>query len=379
MDQRQRMQVGWWGLAVCALVAIVAAPAVFGGGSSDGPDGADDRTDVEGADALESEAGPVLAPHDGLDSLGFPVSASPASGLVHDQVVTVSGEGFPANRALGVVMCSGAVELGGGAAQCMLSPYTPVSSDQAGAFEVELTVRRILYLGGEEIDCAAPPPEGAEFTCAIAVGAIDDYDQSGTVGITFDDSVPPPPRPSFEVSPTEGLVDGDVVTVTASDVSGDLWWHTMVCTRLDEAPADWHLDDGVLCDYTYDPVAAGEDGHRQEIVVTRWFGHTMGLDPIDCGEDPGRCWIQIEAGMHRPEPVPLSFDTSVPAPPKPEVVTHDEWEAHDTLEFHHGPTVIDPDGSTTDTIDSGRPLPPPEPTVPGPEPSTTVVSGASGP
>ncbi|MGY6502685.1 MAG: neocarzinostatin apoprotein domain-containing protein [Acidimicrobiales bacterium] len=362
MNQRQRMQAGWWGLAVVALVAVVAAPAVLGGSD-----------DTEGDDAaVEEEAAPVLAPHDGLDSLGLPVVVTPADGLVHDQVVTVSGEGFPAHRQLGVVMCSRAVELGGGAAQCMLSPFTPVESDAEGRFSVEFTVRRILVIGGHEVDCAAPPPDGLPATCAIAVGAISDYDQSGTAPVSFDASVDPPPRPSFAVAPTEGLVDGDIITVTARDLGADMGWHTMVCARFDEAPADWHLTDDVICDYSVWPVTVDEAGQHQDLVASRWFGHSLGIEPIDCGEAPGRCWVQVEGGFHVHDPVPLTFDTSVPAPPKPEVFV-EEWDPYP------GPTVVDPDGFVTDTtlVGDGDPLPPPETTIPGTAPSTTVVSSTA--
>jgi hypothetical protein len=259
----------------------------------------------------------VLGPRDGLDSKGHPVAVTPDSGLVEGQVVTVTGSGFPPNTDLGVVMCSGAVEMGGGSAQCQLAPFTPVQSDATGTFTVEFPVRRIVTVGGQEIDCADHPPEGIASTCVIAVGAISDYDESGVIQVWFDASVPPPPAPEINVSPTDGLIDGQVVTVSLDGVEPDAYWWPSLCTSSSElfeaegygsAPPDdlWceHLPDPR---YEFDAVGSTSVDVEVHRVLNR-----HGMLAIDCAEAPGRCWIQVWAGPRQVDTVTLTFDPASP-------------------------------------------------------------------
>lgn len=333
MDQQRRTQTAWWASAVSVVALVAVAAVTIGAGMQDGrPDATDDVTRID-----------PLAPDDGLDSLRLPVSVDPAEGLVDGQIVTVSGEGFPADRQLGVVMCSGVVDLGGGVAQCQISPSTPVVSDADGRFSVEHPVRRIVYIGGHEIDCAEPPPPGLPATCVVAVGAIDDYDQSGIAPVVFDPGVAPPPQPSVEVSGTDHLLDGEVVTITIVDGTVEDLRELLVCTTDSGMVAQGYPEPGEVCTMPWDldPAAfeASTDAAPSQLsfVARRWFD-PHAADPIDCGEAPGRCWLQVAAGHGPAARVPLSFDTSVEPPPidalppTPEVGS--EWERAPT-------TVVD--------------------------------------
>ncbi len=147
------------------------------------------------------------APTDGRASKGFPVDVTPAVGLVDRQLVIVSGHGFPANTQLGVVMCTSEAAEGGGVNFCDIGTVSYVDSDAAGSFSTPYNVSRIFGTGR---DCAEGNIDPAQFqamrdggqhpslrqpgawSCIIAVGAINDYDQSGGFPVTF----APGPRPA---------------------------------------------------------------------------------------------------------------------------------------------------------------------------------------
>lgn len=352
-DSAPGLSNGW--IITASMLGIVALLAVAVGvanlrSSAESADGGDDPESVEQPELVDTEPRPAdivnpLGPRDGLDSLGHPVVVEPSTGLVDAQTVMVTGSEFPPNTDLGVVMCSGVVEMGGGAAQCQLSPFTSVHSHSDGTFETEFPMRRIIVIGGQEVDCAAPPPDGIANTCVVAVGAINDYDQSGVAPVGFDDSVPAPPPPTLSVTPSDGLVDGDLVTVNVDGVHPEWGWWPNLCTSIDPATiygdASEHGDDGTVGEYGphtggygteswCEPLGGSWPEHEfpngpVEVSVQRWFGALSGVDPIDCGTAPGHCWIEVYAGP-RPIPhVPLSFDPSVPAPPPPPPPTYDEW------------------------------------------------------
>lgn len=328
-DDDARRSVWPMSLALVAVVAVAAAGVAFAS-ARDGSDAApdrddtaqvvDDETDDDSNDATPQIHLNPMGPRDGLDSKRHPVTVSPAHDLLDGQQVTVSGSEFPPDTALGVVMCAG--ELGGGAAQCQLSPYTPVQSDATGSFTVDHEVRRIIMVGGQEIDCADPPVQGAEAGCAIAVGAINDYDESGVAQVTFDGTVPPPPPPTLSVSPTTDLVDGQLIEVTVSEIHDDIWWWPMLCADLDGE--QWCED------LSPESTDIGGTTHRggpgtAEMTVRRVVGEFSGQAGIDCAEEFGRCWIMVWAGPRQAEPVPLGFDLAGPMPeprPHPTYVDH---------------------------------------------------------
>ncbi|QGG93814.1 neocarzinostatin apoprotein domain-containing protein [Actinomarinicola tropica] len=207
-----------------ALVLLIGVVVAAQDPGADDPGTDDDLTEdlafeLDGATA-------VGGPRDGLDSLRLPVQATPAQGLVDGQTVTVSGSGFPPSRNLGIVMCT---PLGpssiGGVDNCQISPYTAVTSDAQGNFSAEHPVRRYVTLANGVHDCAQAPPEGSTHTCVVAVGAIDDYDQSGTIGVHFDPDVPGTPPLSIHMDPQGPVSVGDTLTVTVENAApGSSWW-----------------------------------------------------------------------------------------------------------------------------------------------------------
>lgn len=222
--------------AFVVVVALIGATVALSGGTGDGTAPTDGLSfDLDG-DTTDAAFG---GPRDGLDSRRLPVTVTPTDALVDGQTVTVSGVGFPPLRALGVVMCS---PLGpsaeGGVANCQISPYTAVTSDSEGSFTVEHVVRRWITLGNGVHDCAGPPPEGAEATCVVAVGAIDDYDQSGIAAVAFDPDAPGRPPLSVVVEPLHPLVEGDELTVTIDNAEPFSSWWIDICASAEAGEVD---------------------------------------------------------------------------------------------------------------------------------------------
>lgn len=356
--------------AVAALlVAALAVVNVTGGGEGGGDGGgrelavdqqeADDSADQETdgsadeASADEAIAGiGLLGPRDGLDSKRHPLEVSPADGLVDGQLVRVSGSGFPADEALGVVMCSGVVDHGGGAAQCQLSPFTQVTSGPDGTFEVEFPVRRLIWVGANEVDCASPPPEELASTCVVAVGALADYDESGIAPVSFDAGVPPLPEPELQVSPSADLVDGQLVIIELVDlrpVPEPAWWPMLCATGLTEPPADEQafqlaVVSHTICIDLVDHATAPQPGmERVEIAIPRWIEVPLDANTprLDCAAWVGRCWVEVWGATRDPRRMPLSF-TADAGVDSPEAAA--EGEAQDRAE----------DGAE-DGADPGRP------------------------
>lgn len=222
----RRSLPSWTPTAVfAALVLLIGAVVVVAG--DPGPSGDDGEPLLRAEDAAESTDGLASGgPRDGLDSLGLPVQVSPAEGLADGQSVTVTGQGFPALTPLGVVMCTAyGPSAEGGVQNCQISPYTSVTTDADGSFSVEHRVARYVTLSNGVHDCAAPPPAGADRNCVVAVGAISDYDQSGTTPVTFDPDVPARPPLWVGIEPEGPVDEGDPLTVTITNADpGSTWW-----------------------------------------------------------------------------------------------------------------------------------------------------------
>ncbi len=134
------------------------------------------------------------------------VMVTPDSGLLHDQVVTVAGNGFTPGASIGIVECRvGATDESG----CDLSTVRTTSADVSGAWSVAFTVRRELQIGSGIVNCV---PEG----CTIGAANTNNIGgEKAGMALHFA-NVPPPPPPALTVSPATGLVHRQVVSVSGS-------------------------------------------------------------------------------------------------------------------------------------------------------------------
>jgi hypothetical protein len=249
---------------VAALVVVVANQ---GDGSPD--EDASPPTTVDD-DAVDDDASAVVelvpqAPWDGADSLLLPVNVEPSTGLVDGQTVTVTGAFFPPGRSFGVVMCTTqAVEYGVSA--CDIGRFAQGTTSTDGTFTASFTVERYFWVAGQQVDCmagnidpadwmaarnAGEPPlsvtDPTRFSCIVAVGLLDDYDQSGGFPISFDgavtgpdapapDTVPPvtfpvcpdysvvPPTTVYEVAPGTTIVEPIVSIPMGCPPAPPGWW-----------------------------------------------------------------------------------------------------------------------------------------------------------
>lgn len=218
-------------LAVAAAIALLAGSMALLERGDDGTEGLD--ADLTLPD-LEPGVLTPLGPRDGLDSIRLPLTVEPATGLTDGQTVSVSAAGFVPGESVGIVQCAKLTPDQGpdhrsGAEACDIGRYTPVTADAEGVASGTFDVVRLLTTPATgTVDCAAHVER-----CAVAMGAISDYDRSGVQSIDFDREGLPSVEldlPTVTVTPTEGLTDGATVRIQGEGLTpGDQMMAT-VCS-----------------------------------------------------------------------------------------------------------------------------------------------------
>ncbi len=194
------------GMFALGVVALVLVPAVSASGSGD-PSGARAATSVAtspGQPALPTIAFP-LAPSAEVPTF----TVTPSTDLVTGQSVAITGAGFVGGspNGVGVAQCrAGAF----GQADCDLSNLLIPDVDASGAFSATFNVRRTLNIGGTTLRC-----DDAPGTCILGGAVIADQTIAGFVPLSFDPNAPRP-NPQLVVTPNEGILNGDTVSVTGS-------------------------------------------------------------------------------------------------------------------------------------------------------------------
>jgi hypothetical protein len=144
------------------------------------------------------------------------VVVDPSTDLVDRQMVTVTAEGFSPLTTFGAAQCDATAPPGSGIAACDLSTSRTTTTNDDGAAQITLPVRRIITVQEREIDCALEP-------CVLGAATISGTTpiEAVTAPISFDPTVPPVPRLSLDV--------------TVEDVSGSAVEGTVTCNREAEA------------------------------------------------------------------------------------------------------------------------------------------------
>jgi len=275
-----------------ALIAVAAAVLASRSGRGDVEGAADpteDRVDLVPDVDDASRRISLTAPMDGTDSRLLPVLAEPSTGLTDGQTIAISGSGFTPYVTLGAVLCSAGAAGGGGVGFCELAHYDNFQASSEGTFADDYVLRRYIVTPNEgTVDCAESTDR-----CILGVGNISDYDESGGSFISFA-GAPSPPPPSLEVTPTTGLVDGQVLTVRGTGVRAapDGWLRQCPADDLDSASCR-RLDaqaDG--------PPVGGQ--LAVTVAVTRLLGD------VDCAAAPG-CVLATTEYAGRLATVPLAF------------------------------------------------------------------------
>lgn len=299
---------GRWAPLVVSLGTVVAAAALIWWVGS----GGDAEVSVEETTATAAPFPTPIAlgaPDDGKESIGLPVRAEPATGLVHGQQVTVTGTGFPPGESVGVVMCAreaGRDHGARGADACNLGRFAQATSDADGVVEVAFVVSRLVVLDGVEIDCASEPGR-----CLIGMGMISDYDTSGGVRVDFDAGSPLPDPPTATLERTTDLVSGEPVGLTVTGLLPGSPLSVEVCAQ------------DACGGFPVITETAGDDGVLDaEIRLWRAFG-VHASEPgqrgsVDCARDPCRLSFHGDvAGGRAIPPVEVRFDPAVDEPTVP--------------------------------------------------------------
>lgn len=277
-------------LVFVVLGAIAVAAGGDGDGEAAGPDSADD-----------TEAVPVDAAgrYDGLDSVRLPLEITPDSDLVDGMEIRARGTGYTPNATVAIIQCAGAVGDGSGSIDnCDLSNYLLGSADDQGFVDMTITVHRYISTGDGESDCAS-----STVNCAIAIGNISDYDESGVANVWFDGNVEGVRSPVIAVSPTVGILDGDPLTVTGSNFEpGDTIQLSQCVIGGSYSFSGCFSNSNVT-----DTVTAGDDGTFSTTVTARRLLESG----IDCFDDVYGCRLAAHGTADAPNPVGLFFDGSV--------------------------------------------------------------------
>jgi hypothetical protein len=305
-------------LAVAAAIAVLAVTVTT-------IDRRDDSTRVhvdtdESLGSIEPGHLTPLGPRDGKDSIRLPLTVEPVAGLVDGQEISVSAAGFQPGESVGIVQCAKEAagqspEVRAGVEACYISQYTSATADDDGVAAGTYKVRRLLTtpLSGT-VDCAADADR-----CLIAMGALADYDRSGVQPIEFDLNVAPIALPTISATPTEGLVDGDVVHIVAEGLTPGEVVSASVCST-DPVACAQTAPEGASVRSSDEGVEMWADGGSG--LEVDWSGRAEGDVPVwqflpgneagtyvDCAVS--RCSLRL-SGSTAPPTVPLHFLPGTP-------------------------------------------------------------------
>lgn len=152
-----------------------------------------------------TEVGPTGS---GGEGGGRTLTVTPDTGLVHDQTVTLRGQGWAAHDELIAIQCApGSFDFFACEILTDFEAALPRAGPQ-GRFTMTDEVEAILDTEDGPVDCRL-------VTCRVGVGS----DVTGVVrfvDVTFAPGGPDPTRYSVSAAPATDLVDGDIVTISGS-------------------------------------------------------------------------------------------------------------------------------------------------------------------
>jgi hypothetical protein len=247
------------------------------------------------------------------------ILVAPATGLLHDQEVTVTGSGFDPSMYVDIQQC-------GDDHTSYCGDYIGnTQADEHGAFTRKVRVSRLateyLAAGPSIVDCA-------ETTCSVVATGYGEEDQlslEARAGIQFDASVAPPAPPKVTVSPDHDLPYRAQVAIHGAGFAPNTSVYAQFCVR---TPTEGTCG--------FEGVTQTADGSGAVDLALNVRRRTTAGDPgdtvLDCVDPGTTCSVQVqgERGFERVE-VPITFDPDAPVPPPPAlVVTPDHdlgWRA----------------------------------------------------
>lgn len=235
------------------------------------------------------------------------VTATPSTGLAHQQTVAVHGTGFTGPQPIiGVLECAAADE----AAACtLLSGSITIVPAADGSFDASVAVlRTIRRFDGTRLDCATT-------ACELVAFDINAPSYNARAAIAFDPTLPPPPAAAVTVTPSTGLAFNAPVTVSGSAWAPQDFVEIMECGVEATDP----------CSFTASTVAFvdASGAFSASLTVHRMITDPLsGGPPLDCASAPGRCVVvAFDIFTGDMAQMPISFDPNAPIPPPPLVKT----------------------------------------------------------
>lgn len=297
-DRHRRRARVLVGASVAAMAIAATIVVVVARPTDDVRVGTDEDAETGHTTTIPTEAIPA-APDDGLDSIGLPVTAEPTTQLVDGQVVTLTGTGFLPGEQVGLVECVRQEDdVNVGADGCDLTLLSYAIADDRGVVNATFAVRRLVSTPHNGfVDCGESPER-----CSIGMGAVQDYDRSGGVRISFDASVAPPEVPALEVTwPAGGATEGDPLTFHGRNFTPNTQVWVFECEQ----------------DSSCTPIAslnvAGDGTFEGAAGVSRYLPALRG-GTMDCASYPSACFLR--AGEAE---AALVFDPDAPARPRPQI------------------------------------------------------------
>lgn len=229
------------------------------------------------------------------------LAADPATGLVDDQQVTLTGERYVPEEALVLQCPAGFTDPD---AECRFGDLADIEGD--GSLRSKERVRAVL-------DGQAGPVDCRQADCVFVVIGSDGR-TIASVPLAFDPDAPLKPPPVLTVTPSTDLTDGQVVVVEGEHFSTG--WHGILL----ECPAE--REEWFDCSFDYDQVrfpTADADGHfRVTFEVAAEFRSDR--HPFDCRIEACAIWSAFEYDDYNLASAPISFAADTP-PATPTAVT----------------------------------------------------------
>lgn len=240
----------------------------------------------------------AAGPLDGLESLRLPISvtptidATPTEGLRDGEPIEVVGANFDPGAQVIVTQCP-AGGLDDASDGCVaLNPGEIVDIGVEGGFSVTITASRQRESHEGPHDCALDL-----HGCMLVVRPATQPARSpNPVPLAFDASVVPPLPPEYTVTPSQGLVEGDVVRLEVFDMPVDGSFGVRQCA--DGGPR------GLFCEPRGVIEVTAGAGAADLIVVGTL---TLGDDLVDCTQPARRCYLTLDGELGDLVRGPLRF------------------------------------------------------------------------
>ena len=244
-------------------------------------------------------------------------TVEPATGLVDGSPVTVSVTGLPPGQFAGLGQCVTGAGVDFDA--CDFGDFRGATADESGNATFEIRVDAVMAVGDfdtpEEVDCR---PDGA---CVILVVPNFGEDQAFEpieVPIAFAPGAPLAPPPTVTVDPSEGLVDGQEVTVTAAGLVWEDDGAAILCKADPTGQADCDFNSFAFFEVADDRTAT------VQLRVTALIETGNGV--VDCRE-PEACVVVVTPDSGRSTRkmgiAPLAFDPDAEVVPPTLTITPD--------------------------------------------------------